>query len=85
MAHFAEVNENNIVTRVIVVRNEDMLVNGIENEQAGKDYLASLGMDGNWIQTSYNNNFRGVCAGVGFTYDSVRDVFIEPEVTEPTE
>ena len=72
MAHFAEIDENNIVIRVLVVHNDD--------EHRGADFLANdLGLGGIWIQTSYNANIRKNFAGVGFTYDSVRDAFIAPE------
>jgi hypothetical protein len=71
MAHFAKLNEHNMVTEVIVVDN----VNA-ETEQAGKDFIASIGLEGNWVQTSYNNNFRGKFAGVGYFYDEVTDTFI---------
>ena len=72
MAHFAEIDKNNIVIRVLVVHNDD--------EHRGADFLANdLGLGGIWIQTSYNANIRKNFAGVGFTYDSVRDAFIAPE------
>jgi hypothetical protein len=73
MAHFAEIDENNIVLRVLVV---DNLL-----EDVGADFLANtLGLGGTWIQTSYNNNFRGKFAGIGMTYDAVNDVFVTPEL-----
>jgi hypothetical protein len=72
MAHFAEIDENNIVKRVLVVDNS--------LEHKGADFLANdLGLGGTWIQTSYNGNFRKNFAGIGFTYDSQRDAFIAPE------
>ena len=84
MAHFAEVDENNIVTRVIVVSNAVLLDGGIESEQKGIDFcVAHYG--GRWIQTSYNDSFRGYFAGAGFKYDSIADVFIAPEVIDETE
>jgi hypothetical protein len=76
MAHFAKINENNKVTEVLVVRNEDA-----PDETTGKQFLASIGLDGNWIQTSYNNNFRGKFAGIGDVYDSEKDEFIVPETS----
>lgn len=76
MAHFAKLDEKNIVTQVVVVRNQDILVDGVESEQAGKDFLASIGLPGNWVQTSYNGNFRGSFAGIGSTYDPVKNEFI---------
>lgn len=72
MAHFAEIDENNIVKNVVVVDNS------LENR--GADFLANdLGLGGNWIQTSYNGNFRKQFAGIGFAYDAAADVFIAPQ------
>ena len=71
MAHFAEIDNNNIVLRVLVVDNS--------LEHRGADFLANdLGLGGNWIQTSYNGNFRKNFAGIGYTYDVTRDAFIAP-------
>ncbi len=84
MAHFAKI-ENNIVTQVLVVANSDC--GGGEfpaSEPVGQAFLASLGLEGDWKQTSYNSNFRGVYASKGWTYDSVNDVFVAP-VVEPVE
>jgi hypothetical protein len=74
MAHFAKVNENNIVEEVIVVDNKYA-----ETEQQGKDFIASIGLEGNWVQTSYNNKFRNVFAGPGDIYDSINDMFVDDE------
>ncbi len=72
MAHFAEINENNIVTRVLVVDNSQ--------EHRGQEFLAEeLGLGGRWIQTSYNHNFRKQYAGVGYSYDEVKDEFVTPQ------
>jgi len=72
MAHFAEIDSDNIVLRVVVVPNE--------HETNGQDYLANeVGLGGTWIQTSYNNNIRKNFAGVGYKYDSTRDAFIPPQ------
>lgn len=71
MAHFAKLNEHNMVTQVIVVDNANA-----QTEQEGKDYIASIGLEGNWIQTSYNGNFRGKFAGEGNFYDADKDKFI---------
>ena len=72
MAHFAEINENNEVVRVLVVDNSE--------EHRGQEFLANdLGLGGTWIQTSYNANIRGKFAGVGDTYDSVNDRFISKQ------
>lgn len=78
MAHFAELDENNIVQRVIVVSNEELLDNGVESEVKGIAFCQSL-FGSNWIQTSYNKTFRKNYCGQGFTYDSVRDAFIPPK------
>ena len=69
MAHFAK-TENGKVINVIVVKNENA-----PNEEAGQAFIASLGMDGEWLQTSYNKNFRGQYAGIGMSYDSTLDCF----------
>lgn len=79
MAHFAKV-ANNIVDQVIVVSNDDCdNLDFPESEPVGQAFLASLGLEGQWLQTSYNGNFRGKYAGIGFTYNSVLDIFEEPE------
>lgn len=70
MAHFAQVT-NNVVTNVIVVSNDD--VDNLpfpESEPVGQAYIASLGGNGLWLQTSYNANFRGFYAGIDYTYDA---------------
>lgn len=80
MAHFAQLNESNQVTQVIVVHNNELLVYGVESEQAGIDFCKSLfGADTVWIQTSYSGSIRKNYAGFGFTYDSTRDAFIPPK------
>jgi Ni,Fe-hydrogenase I large subunit len=79
MAHFAELDENNVVTRVIVVHNNELLgADGVEFEEKGIDFCESLFGHRNWKQTSYNGNFKKQFSGIGFTYDSDKDVFIEP-------
>ncbi len=79
MAHFAKV-ENGIVTEVIVVSNEDIKdENGVEQESTGQSFLNNLIGASQWVQTSYNNNIRQRYAGIGYTYDSVNDVFIKPQ------
>lgn len=79
MAHFAELNENNVVLRVIVVNNENIVdFDGVETEQIGIDFCQNL-LGGRWIQTSYNKTFRKNYAGPGFIYDEVRDAFISPK------
>ena len=72
MAHFAQLDENNVVTQVIVVGNSDTAdVNGVESESIGVAFCQQLlGADTNWKQTSYNANMRGNYAGIGYTYMS---------------
>lgn len=83
MAHFAKV-ENNIVREVIVISNSDCGGGEFpESEPIGQAFIASLGLVGEWKQTSYNNNFRDKYASIGYTYDSVNDVFVAPEYIEP--
>lgn len=69
MAHFAELDENNIVQRVLFIDDQ--------YESDGDNYLANvLGLGGRWIQTSYNNKMRGKFAGLGDTYNPESDIFI---------
>lgn len=70
MAHFAEIDEQNIVKRVIVVSDE--------NEQNGAEWCAKA-LGGTWVQTSYNGTIRNNFAGIGFTYDLALDSFISPK------
>jgi len=81
MAHFAELNANNIVLRVIVVSNDDCLdSSGNESEEVGIAFCKNLfGSDTNWIQTSYNGRIRGSYAGIGNTYDPTEDKFYSPQ------
>ena len=83
MAHFARI-EDNIVREVIVINNEVLEnKNFPESEPIGIAFCKSLyGADTNWLQTSYNNNFRGTFAGSGDLYDPVLDIFTTPTVTE---
>jgi len=86
MAHFAQLNDDNIVQQVIVIANELVSDPAPDNEQSGIDFIANtLKLGGVWKQTSYNNNFRGTYAGIGYTYDAVNDVFVAPTVGEPNE
>ena len=78
MAHFAEVRGGRVV-QVIVVSNNDCAGGDFpESEAAGQAFIASIGLLGEWRQTSYNNNFRAKYAGIGDTYDAVNDVFVAP-------
>ena len=81
MAHFAQLDENNVVTQVIVVSNEDTSdSNGVEVEEIGVAFCKKLlGADTNWKQTSYNNNMRVRYAGIGYSYNAELDAFIPPQ------
>ena len=75
MAHFAQIDENNIVTQVLVINNTQ--------EHRGQEFLANdLNLGGTWVQTSYNGNIRKNFAGIGYTYDLVRDAFISQKPEE---
>ncbi len=79
MAHFAKLDDNNIVKQVIVVSNNELLdESGIESEQKGIDFCTNL-FGGQWIQTSYNGSIRKNYAGQGYFYDSILDAFIAPQ------
>jgi len=79
MAHFAQLDENNVVTQVIVVGNKDCSdANGVEKESIGIAFCERL-FGGNWKQTSYNGNIRKNYAGIGYSYDPARDAFIPPQ------
>ena len=89
MAHFAKLDANNVVEQVIVVSNDDTAdSSGVETESIGVAFCQKLmGASTNWKQTSYNNNFRGNYAGIGYTYMSnvatlgvgSTDIFITPQ------
>jgi hypothetical protein len=74
MAHFAEI-ENGVVVQVIVVSDDDAPDPYPESEAIGQAFIASLGLTGEWRQTSYNGTFRAHYAGIGYTYDAANDVF----------
>ena len=78
MAHFAKLDENNVVVHVSVVDNWNVVDGqGNEVEQIGIDYLKQIhGGNTTWVQTSYNGNMRKNYAGIGYTYDAGRDAFI---------
>lgn len=80
MAHFAKLDENNVVLEVHCVHNNELLVDGAEVEAVGVEFLINWsGGYVNWKQTSYNGNFRKNYAGVGYSYDEQRDAFIPPQ------
>jgi len=82
MAHFARI-EQGIVREVIVIDNADCGGGDFpESEAVGQDFIASIGLAGEWRQTSYNGNFRSAYAGIGFTYDSDLDEFVAPAAPE---
>lgn len=80
MAHFAKINSDSIVETVIVISNADCdSLPFPESEPVGQAFIADvLQLDGEWLQTSYNNNFRGTYAGNGFSYDATLDEFVAP-------
>jgi hypothetical protein len=80
MAHFAELDDNKFVLRVISVNNDDVIIDGVESESHGIQFCQNL-LSGTWIQTSYNANIRGKFAGIGDFYDEVKDEFVsnDPE------
>lgn len=83
MAHFAQLDKNNIVLQVLVITNKDITVNGVEDETTGIAFCQSiLGSDTQWAQTSYNNNMRVRYAGIGYWFDRQNDVFIAPKPYE---
>jgi hypothetical protein len=75
MAHYAFLDENNIVTEVIVGRNEDEVVDGISDWEA--HYGEFRGQT--CKRTSYNNNIRGTYAGIGYSYNPEEDIFVTPQ------
>jgi len=78
MAHFAELDENNIVLRVITFSNDEVNANGGELSVEAENFVAER-HGGTWKQTSYNDNFRKQYAGIGWTYDVSKDIFIRPQ------
>ena len=80
MAHFAKLDENNVVLEINVVDNIWLLQDGIESEAKGVQFLVDWsGGYTNWKQTSYNGKIRKNYAGIGWIYDSIRDAFIPPQ------
>jgi len=83
MAHFAKLDENNVVTQVIVVDNKDITDphTGQEDEILGIAFCKKL-LGGNWRQTSYNNSMRVRYAGIGYSYNAALDAFVAPKPFE---
>lgn len=84
MAHFAQLDDNNVIINVLVVSNQNIMdENGIEKEEIGIKFLQSMmGSNTKWKQTSYNNNFRKTYAGLGYSYNESLDAFIPPKPFE---
>lgn len=83
MANFANI-KNLTVVEVIAISNtvcDDLPFP--ESEPIGQAFIASLGIEGEWLQTSYNGNFRGCYAGIGYTYDVANDLFVSPYPPPP--
>ena len=79
MAHFAKLDENNVVTQVVVVANKDTSdASGVEKEYIGAAFCERL-LGGTWKQTSYNGNFRKNYAGIGYTFRADIDAFVPPQ------
>jgi hypothetical protein len=79
MAHFAQLDANNVVTQVIVVANKDTAdANGVEKEYIGAAFCEKL-FGGTWKQTSYNGTIRKNYAGIGYTYNADIDAFVPPK------
>tara|TARA_R110000787_G_C13221469_1_gene426227 strand:+ start:42 stop:488 length:447 start_codon:yes stop_codon:yes gene_type:complete len=83
MAHFAELDKDNKVLKILVFDNNDIDANGGDQSEQAAEYIKSsfgTSKDGvKWVQTSYNDNFRKQYAGMGFTYNPTADVFIAPQ------
>lgn len=78
MAHFAKI-ENGAVSQVIVINNETLEdLDFPESEPVGQEFIASIGLEGEWVETSYNNNFRSVYAGISYLWDGTN--FISPPI-----
>ena len=83
MAHFAKI-ENNVVTQVIVVSNDDCGGGEFpESEPIGQAFLASIGLTGDWLQCSYHANFRACYPSETYLYDPNLDEFVSPPIIEP--
>ena len=80
MAHFAQV-KNNVVTEVIVISNDDCdNLPFPQSEPVGQSFIASLGLSGLWLQTSYSGSFRNCYAGIGWLYEPTLDMFTPPKL-----
>lgn len=83
MAHFAQIDDNNVVIQVVVINNNELLdSDGNEQESLGIAFCEKLFGTNNWKQTSYNGSIRKNYAGIGYTFDEGRDAFIAPQPAE---
>ena len=83
MAYFAEIDENNVVIQVIEISDADCGGDDFpESEPIGQWFIEECGIPGNWLQTSEDDLYRGLYAGVGYTYDPVSDQFVAPPEEE---
>lgn len=78
MAHFAQIT-NGIVTNCIVVSNDVVGADFPASEIIGQEFIKNHKYEGEWLQTSYNGNFRKQYAGIGYTYDAIKDQFVAPQ------
>lgn len=82
VAHFAKINDQKLVEQVIVIANDDCGGGDFpDSEPIGQAFIASLGLEGEWLQTSYSGSFRGCYAGLGYSFDVALDEFIPPAPT----
>ena len=88
MASFAELDNNNVVIRVIGISNDvcgEPTLTFPDTDAAGRAFIANtLKLGGVWKQTSYNGNFRGTYAGIGYIYNPATDTFTPPEAVDET-
>lgn len=82
MAHFAQIQDGTVVSVIVVANSTLNDAPFPESEALGQTFMASIGLAGNWLQTSYSASFRGIYAGIGFTYDANLDVFVAPPTPE---
>jgi len=80
MAHFAQMVDGSVHAVIVVANSDCDNLEFPESEPVGQAYIASLGLEGEWLQTSYNNSFRGRYAGIGFLF--VNDEFVAPLVEQ---
>jgi len=78
MAIFAELQENLVIDAIVVAEND--CGGGVYplSEPIGQDYIAEIGLDGYWLQTSPEGDYRAVYAGIGYTYDPDLNIFVMP-------